>query len=44
MEKTIPYKENPAKAFLRRYRALLLRCDALSEAIQEAYLGKTNKD
>ena len=43
MEKTIPYKENPAKAFLRRYRALLLRCDALSEAIQEAHEWATNR-
>lgn len=43
MEKTIPYKENPAKAFLRRYRALLLRCDALSEAIQEAHERATNR-
>ena len=39
----IQHKENPAKAFLRRYRALLLRCDALSEAIQEAHERATNR-
>ena len=43
MQQTIRHnKDNPAKAFLKRYRALMLRCDALDHAIAEAHERATN--
>ena len=36
------HKQNPAKAFLMRYRALKLKCAALERAIREAMENATN--
>jgi DNA-directed RNA polymerase specialized sigma24 family protein len=43
MTKTIQQREkNPAKAFLSRYRALVLKCAAIERAINDALEGATN--
>ena len=36
------HKQNPAKAYLMRYRALKLKCAALERAIREAMENATN--
>ena len=36
------HKQNPAKAFLMRYRALALKCSALERAIRTAMESATN--
>lgn len=40
--KTIPHEKNPAKAYLSRYRALMLKCKAIERAINDALEGATN--
>ena len=37
MENVIRKTENPAKVFLRRYRALVIQRDSLQRSIDEAY-------
>lgn len=38
----IKHQENPAKIYLRRYRALVLRRESLERAIADAYDSATN--
>lgn len=38
----IKHKENPAKAYLSRYRGLKMKCSALERAIREAMEDATN--
>lgn len=41
-EETMTHKQNPAKAYLMRYRALKLKCAALERAIRDAMENATN--